>query len=537
MERRIERTRSGEDFCEGKGKAGEQGRREGVGRLAGRQPRRAGLHRGYEMPGLAGKLGSACEAVLAGPVDGNGLDFRVDDPVLLDSAGGVELVFDRQVRLARCLGEHLDDEVGGAGDVLLGDDGGAGGGNEEQVRLDDVLVGQDDVHGRDENRSGAAVLHVGAQERVNITTDQLVPRRGRGGHEMLSGDDLVPLPVVGEEEVVLVGQPSPHARGGGHTHSIARVSGAYQYRAVFVPAAGRVGRRLRALLRAGLAVGLLWQQVMGPRPASAASFDFADQVKISGGTPGSGQVLTSDAVGLATWEPVAVVDGSVTTIKIAADAVTSAKILDGAVTTGKIHDEALAPLFRDFATGKVGIGETFPASKLEVNGDIQIGNESAACDASKEGALRYNVTLKVMEFCNATAWGEVGGAAVGTVGYFFLSSCPTGWSALVAAEGRYLVGRPTAGTLGATVGTALTNLENRPTGVHSHTATQAGHNHAYDGILGSGGVKIGAARVTDGTSSTPQSMTTETPVITVSNSAGVAGTNAPYIQLLVCQKN
>jgi len=229
-----ERTRSGEDFCEGKGKAREQGRREGVVLFAG-------------------KLGSAREAVLAGAVDGDGLEFGVDDPVLLDSAGGVELVFDRQVRLARCLGEHLDDEVGGAGDILLGDDGGAGGGNEEQVRLDDVLVGQDDIHGGDEHRAEAILSRVRVDLAGDVEADSLVPRRGRGGHKMLSGDDLVALPVVGEEEVVLVGQPGPHAQGGGHAPSIARAPGACQYRAVFVfrvlPAAGRVG--LRALLCAG----------------------------------------------------------------------------------------------------------------------------------------------------------------------------------------------------------------------------------------------------------------------------------------------
>ena len=83
-----------------------------------------------------------------------------------------------------------------------------------------------------------------------------------------------------------------------------------------------------------------------------AKLEVAGQVKITGGTPGAGQVLTSDAAGLATWEPVALVDGSVTsvkiadgavtTVKLASDAVTSVKIADGAVTTAKLAADALA---------------------------------------------------------------------------------------------------------------------------------------------------------------------------------------------------
>ena len=101
------------------------------------------------------------------------------------------------------------------------------------------------------------------------------------------------------------------------------------------------GVRTWALLRAGIALGLLGQQVMVPRAASGATFEFVDQVKISGGVPGAGKVLTSDANGLATWET-APADGSVTSAKLASDAVTSVKIADGAVTTAKLAADALA---------------------------------------------------------------------------------------------------------------------------------------------------------------------------------------------------
>ncbi len=46
------------------------------------------------------------------------------------------------------------------------------------------------------------------------------------------------------------------------------------------------------------------------------------------------------------------------------------------------------------------------------------------------------------------------------------SSAPTGFSEFTAGRGRFLVGTPSGGTNGGTVGTALTNLQNK---THSHT--------------------------------------------------------------------
>jgi hypothetical protein len=123
----------------------------------------------------------------------------------------------------------------------------------------------------------------------------------------------------------------------------------------------------------------------------------------------------------------------------------------------------------------------------------------------------------------------------GAVMLFNLAACPNGWSELTAAKGRYIVGLPSGGILAGTAGTPLTNQENRAAGQHSHTVTDPGHAHSYtnNAIFQNycGGnfcqVQYGSAQTT-GTSATG---------VSVDAFGTVPGTNAPYIQLLVCQKD
>jgi hypothetical protein len=80
--------------------------------------------------------------------------------------------------------------------------------------------------------------------------------------------------------------------------------------------------------------------------APTAKLDVAGQVKITGGAPGAGKVLTSDADGLATWT---------TPAAGAADG-------DAWGVTGEDQASAIG------RTGNVGIGTTAPTAKLEVAG-------------------------------------------------------------------------------------------------------------------------------------------------------------------------
>ncbi|GBE19574.1 hypothetical protein BMS3Abin17_00298 [archaeon BMS3Abin17] len=89
--------------------------------------------------------------------------------------------------------------------------------------------------------------------------------------------------------------------------------------------------------------------------------------------------------------------------------------------------------------------------------------------------------------------------------FFNLASCPSGWSELTSARGRYLVGLNSGGSLAATQGTALTDQEDR-SGTKGLSNPEEVH-----GATGA-------------------------PVYTMMRKT-VAGTNAPYMQLLVCQKD
>jgi hypothetical protein len=78
-----------------------------------------------------------------------------------------------------------------------------------------------------------------------------------------------------------------------------------------------------------------------------------------------------------------------------------------------------------------------------------------------------------------------GAVPAGAVMFFDLASCPEGWTEMADAQGRTLVGLPSSGTLGGTVGSALSDIEDRG---HTHTvdpesfdsSAVGGHSHFVD---------------------------------------------------------
>lgn len=182
--------------------------------------------------------------------------------------------------------------------------------------------------------------------------------------------------------------------------------------------------------------------------------------------------------------------------------------------------------------------------------------------------------LLVTDGAKTLSWtGTPGTAPVpANIVMFVAGPCPTGWAHYAAADGRYIVGTPAAGTNELTVGTALAAGENRATGTHTHTHTESlsvsvtAHSHSvtdpshahgaeddwgsaltyqgnagvYAGKLGSGsGYNHQTDNATTGVtlSDTDTNVSVTSAGVTVGNGgSSVAGTNAPYIQLRACKK-
>ncbi len=263
-------------------------------------------------------------------------------------------------------------------------------------------------------------------------------------------------------------------------------------------------------------------------------------------TSGSYQTLDADLTDLA--------DGSLTGSKVGTG------ISATNITTGTLSSARLDTDLQDLADGSL------TATKI-ANGTI----------SNTEFQYLNGVTSAIQTQLSDK------GVPAGAVMTFDLAVCPSGWSELTTARGRYLVGKPSGGTLAGTTGTILTNLENRAVGQHNHGASSgnqsANHTHSHNhasvtsggdsghghtlasGDLISGGgsntglaygnkVGSGTGNLIIGSPTTAHTHTVNLPsqvsggvsanhshAITINNSGSVVGTNAPYIQLLVCKKN
>lgn len=179
-------------------------------------------------------------------------------------------------------------------------------------------------------------------------------------------------------------------------------------------------------------------------------------------------------------------------------------------------------LARDGGTLTVG-SKTTPA-KVDINGSLRLSDGSQA--------LGNVLTSDANGFAS---WQTL--LPSGAVMYFNLAACPSGWSVMTAAQGRYLVGLPANGILGSAVGQALTQEENRPTGDHLHDIPiyQSVSGFAVGLRLQGSSNNASASNVTSGAAFIflPPGNLKTLPV----KSFMPAGTNAPYVELLVCQKN
>jgi prepilin-type N-terminal cleavage/methylation domain-containing protein len=61
--------------------------------------------------------------------------------------------------------------------------------------------------------------------------------------------------------------------------------------------------------------------------------------------------------------------------------------------------------------GSVAVGNATPQARLDVTGEVRVGNSGMACTNTNEGSMRYNPdpSVKNMEICDGTNWKSLGG--------------------------------------------------------------------------------------------------------------------------------
>lgn len=151
--------------------------------------------------------------------------------------------------------------------------------------------------------------------------------------------------------------------------------------------------------------------------------------------------------------------------------------------------------------------------------------------------------------------GTITTKATGEVFHTTAGSCPSGSAEYTAARGFYIVGLPSGGTSATSVGTALTNLENRAAGQHLHSVdppstsvvvTDSGHGHGLDAATATtgGGIRVTGMdgqdnNVADIVNSATTGITASVNIAAFdsANGGSVVGTNAPYLHLLVCRQS
>ncbi len=186
---------------------------------------------------------------------------------------------------------------------------------------------------------------------------------------------------------------------------------------------------------------------------------------------------------------------------------------------------------------------------------IQLASDTTACTSGTAGRISY--VSGDLYVCNGTSWTSVGSGAggasipAGTVSAFNLASCPSGWSEVTDARGRFIVGVGTLGSdsyaLGATGGSARHTLTTAELPAHTHTvdppstATSSNGTHTHTGGVTFTNGTIGPDWMPVGSANTGSSGAhTHTVDIAQFNSGSAGSGDAhenrpPYLGMLICE--
>ncbi len=146
-----------------------------------------------------------------------------------------------------------------------------------------------------------------------------------------------------------------------------------------------------------------------------------------------------------------------------------------------------------------------------------LGSTHAHAGAAGDGATISGIPANVIAYFNGA-----------------VASIPSGWTEFTAARGRVIVGVPSGGTVGGTVGTALTNLQDL-----THTHTGPSHQHllpistdasavlGINQLYGTSGTLAGAPEGGIAGTGTKAKLLTEA---TGTGATGATSATTPYIQ-------
>lgn len=155
---------------------------------------------------LSEKLRGAGIALIGFSINLHRLKLRIDNPILRNTVMFIELALDYLIGLPGLFGKDFNNEVRRPLYVFFSDDGCPLSGNEENVRLNDIAFGEDNVAGGDKNLPDSGTFQKVSKEGRYVQSDSLMLGRRRGSHKVFSFNDLMALSILREEEIIFVGE-------------------------------------------------------------------------------------------------------------------------------------------------------------------------------------------------------------------------------------------------------------------------------------------------------------------------------------------